>query len=326
MYERGQNAFVPIGPTLDKLRLLHDVGHYQLKEIALSSGITYGKVYSWYRQGIPGARVLHRVRRSDAALLAAYSPPVLSDEERRLGASRMLQGLMAKGFTTWVVAEHMNGIGGSAVENWRAASSSAHHRPPTPARYRELVQLCYKLETVNPKHLGIDPQVVLANRVKGELYGHAPIGAWDLEDIHRPTAAPDWTGVCGTMEGFRMHRLWREKNGSKIPVCLACNAARRADRAVSDGKYYAKSSPESIKRYLDDGMTLDAIAAELGCTVRTLRRKLGLESPHIMMDREKAVQVREKIAAGALQKDLAEEFGVSRSTITDIASGRTWKE
>ena len=47
----------------------------------------------------------------------------------------------------------------------------------------------------------------------------APPGAWDDDRIDDPTAAPDWTGHCGTDRGYWIHRL------QQLPLCARCQAA-----------------------------------------------------------------------------------------------------
>ncbi|MDX3835646.1 hypothetical protein [Streptomyces europaeiscabiei] len=48
----------------------------------------------------------------------------------------------------------------------------------------------------------------------------APVGAWDDDTIDDPAAYPDWTGQCGTNEGYVTHQ------NHKIPYCQPCRDAR----------------------------------------------------------------------------------------------------
>ena len=41
---------------------------------------------------------------------------------------------------------------------------------------------------------------------------------------------------------------------------------------------------------------------------------------------ENVAEIRRRVAAGELQKDLADEFGMHPSTISDIVQRETWKE
>ncbi|MFF3884070.1 hypothetical protein [Streptomyces sp. NPDC001914] len=58
----------------------------------------------------------------------------------------------------------------------------------------------------------------------------APPGAWDDQSIDDPDARPDWTGTCGTPEGFWAHRSIRTR---PCPPCrLAYNAQARERQAA----------------------------------------------------------------------------------------------
>lgn len=52
----------------------------------------------------------------------------------------------------------------------------------------------------------------------------APVGAWDDDTIDDPGAFPDWTGHCGTPEGYREHHRHR------IPLCEPCRSAKAEQR------------------------------------------------------------------------------------------------
>ncbi|MCQ9186232.1 hypothetical protein KMT30_45815, partial [Streptomyces sp. IBSBF 2953] len=53
-------------------------------------------------------------------------------------------------------------------------------------------------------------------------HGWAPVGAWDDDTIDDPGAHPDWTGKCGTTEGFWAHRY------IDAPACGPCRDAFNA--------------------------------------------------------------------------------------------------
>jgi hypothetical protein len=54
--------------------------------------------------------------------------------------------------------------------------------------------------------------------------GWAPPGAWDDDQIDDPEAFPDWTGKCGTPEGFWAHRYLH------VPACQPCRDAFNTDQ------------------------------------------------------------------------------------------------
>src|SRR4030042_283527 len=44
------------------------------------------------------------------------------------------------------------------------------------------------------------------------------------------------------------------------------------------------------------------------------------------LNTKKATDIKARLAAGATQRQVAEEFGISRSVVSDIATGRIWKD
>ena len=51
------------------------------------------------------------------------------------------------------------------------------------------------------------------------------MGAWDDDTIDDPAAFPDWTGKCGTPDGYDAHYKMKI-----LPSCQPCRDARAAYR------------------------------------------------------------------------------------------------
>jgi lambda repressor-like predicted transcriptional regulator len=51
-------------------------------------------------------------------------------------------------------------------------------------------------------------------------FGWAPASAWDDEAIDDPKAFPEWTGFCGTVRGWHIHRA------QHLSMCERCDAAQ----------------------------------------------------------------------------------------------------
>lgn len=65
-----------------------------------------------------------------------------------------------------------------------------------------------------------------------------PPGAWDDDRIDDPEAQPDWTGQCGTLQGFWAHRY------IKVPACQPCRDAFNADNRTRTTRRTASAQPQ----------------------------------------------------------------------------------
>lgn len=50
----------------------------------------------------------------------------------------------------------------------------------------------------------------------------APTWAWDGDTLDDPDASPEWTGACGTAEGYRIHIRETIFEGNPLPLCDRC--------------------------------------------------------------------------------------------------------
>jgi hypothetical protein len=182
------------------------------------------------RAGVPGSDLFtymsptkgqHRAwrERIDAIMAVRLTAEerVLPDEKLR-ACKRILHGMTARGFSFAVVARYVPLKEGSL----RALSSDAPNSQAFTSvsfeTYRAFKAMADKLYGARPEDYGVQARGIRANVARGKKMRWAPLACWDLDEIHRAEAAPDWTGECGRPEGRRIHR--RES----IPICEACKA------------------------------------------------------------------------------------------------------
>lgn len=68
------------------------------------------------------------------------------------------------------------------------------------------------------------PRALKAARNKARKNGWAPTWAWDEDTIDDPAAEPEWTGACGSAEGYRIHIRETIFEGNYLPLCERCRA------------------------------------------------------------------------------------------------------
>jgi transposase len=131
-----------------------------------------------------------------------------------LGARRRLQALWLAGYSQYFLAEWMGSTVQQVSKVTRGATKILH------LDFHQRVASMYdKLINEDPT-LYIPENLVVRNRNLASGRGFAPAHCWDAETIDDPDAHPEWTGVCGTVQGRYVH----EREG--IPLCDACRGAR----------------------------------------------------------------------------------------------------
>jgi hypothetical protein len=81
-----------------------------------------------------------------------------------------------------------------------------------------------ELWNADPAKYGATAARIARARKYAAAYGWAPVGAWDDDTIDDPEAVPNWTGQCGTPEGFWAHRY------IDVLPCPPCRDAFNAER------------------------------------------------------------------------------------------------
>lgn len=188
-----------------------------IEEIATRAGVPDGTVQSHTPNGANASGEI-RPENARAILSVRVGPGDLSPAERLLGAQRMLQGLMRAGFNTQTTAEAMELRSAFSPQRVNSLPNILQGSyTPGAEVYARLLRVAQKFETVNPMDLGQSQRSVNSVKYRGVRF--APLSAWDYDTIHLPESLPDWTGECGSVQGYRIHK--REK----IPVCEACRVA-----------------------------------------------------------------------------------------------------
>lgn len=217
---RGIYADIPNGPAVKHLLWLHDQKGMTIEHIAAAGGIPTGTVHAHMR----GMRT--KLRRDTFAAIMAIQP---EGELKRGGyvdslpTRRRLGALGASGFPlTWLTAE-LGLSHNSLMRIYRA------QRYVYTSTARVIEEAYVKYADKNPQDYGITKNASGVTRFYAQRHGHAPFTCWDEDTIADPDAIPEWTGKCGTEQGYRLH------NDHNIPMCDPCRDARaeaRAERRV----------------------------------------------------------------------------------------------
>lgn len=91
---------------------------------------------------------------------------------------------------------------------------------------RAIRALYNQLWNLNPLEHGVSLHSYNTTRRWARDNGWAPVGAWDDDTIDNPDAHADWTGKCGTPEGYTAHYTYQ-----LLPTCQPCRDARATLRA-----------------------------------------------------------------------------------------------
>lgn len=241
MRARGVPLTVPSDSAVRRVRLLHDQYLMTLESIAeaastLDHRISYGTV--WHLYTGRGKRADGTLRARTATVRAVMAVPVPAEPvppaEGELGASvptctalRRLEALALQGFPTrWVARNYTNYKDASlflifANRNIKAATYLMYK-----AAYDEL-------NGENPDDYGIPKNNQGQAKAAARRRDAVPAHCWDDDTIDDPDAIPEWTGACGTVEGYWIHKreghrfLIKHDSGSVREV-IGCDACRRA--------------------------------------------------------------------------------------------------
>lgn len=141
-------------------------------------------------------------------------------------------------------------------------------------------------------------------------------------------------GVAGA--GTRLYGIWRGMRGrcGLTSGVTDRNRSIYVDRGIRVCEEWAKSF-EPFKRWAEangyaDGLFLDREDNELGYEPGNCRWVTPLESNRnrrtVKMTAVWAAEIRQRLVTGkyGIQRQLADEYGVSAMTISDIKRGKTW--
>ncbi|GGR51470.1 helix-turn-helix transcriptional regulator [Streptomyces roseolus] len=180
------------------------------------------------------------------------------------GTRRRLQALVAQGYSCRFIARQMPQSGESGDYN-RNLNNFIHGRKGktyvAASTAWAVADIYDKYSAVDPVDVGETEAGVKRIKTAAKRNGFAPPTAWDDDTIDAPDAIPEWTGACGTDEGYRIHI--REE----IPLCEPC---RRLVELDGPSRRFSGTQ----LRILMDQAGLDAhqVAKRAGVCVDSIRR------------------------------------------------------
>ncbi|WTA33825.1 hypothetical protein OIA45_48960 (plasmid) [Streptomyces chartreusis] len=174
-----------------------------------------------YGDGPRGLEPSRRVRPETALKLLAVEPTLNNLGDRTAidgtGTRRRLQALVYAGWTQSELARRIQMNRANFARTIVSSLVEVATLKATRVVYDELWR-------VDPVAWGVPVFRAAASRRIAVSNGWAPVGAWDDDTIDTPEAFPDWTGRCGTPQGYSAHSYY------KVPACQPCRDAVNADR------------------------------------------------------------------------------------------------
>ncbi|MFF8297698.1 hypothetical protein ACF07M_20190 [Streptomyces globisporus] len=189
----------------------------------MAAGVSYARIAA--AAGVNTSTVNHllygRVHRPKAQrittqnaqrILAVDVSQVTTGVVDATGTQRRLQALMAVGWPALRL--------GNILDLHPVYVRELQRRPRVYSKTAHAMAVAYnRLWNKEPERHGVSVQAANRSRNYARTKGWPPPAAWDDDLIDDPHAAPEWTGHCGTMRGWKAHR---EQN---IPTCAACQAS-----------------------------------------------------------------------------------------------------
>lgn len=209
-----------------------------------------------------------------------------------VGLQRRVNALRGDGWPLEVLNRTLGRLGISRLRALSDGTAKYIHADPAEA----LKAMYAKLADVDPVDYGVPPADVKKAKSWTKAKGFAPSSCWDADTIDDPEAFPEWTGACGTDEGYTIH-IRETLGGNPLPLCEPCRQAVEtkklgADKFVFDREAFAAALDEQGLNCRDLARRMWGDDFNLGRVDRLYKWRSGQSSP-----RSKA-QVQE--IAGAL--------------------------
>ncbi|MFH8813098.1 hypothetical protein ACH4GZ_38865 [Streptomyces hygroscopicus] len=214
--------FVDAEPVRAHVRSLMEFG-IGWKRLAALAGVPTGAMskllYGDQRRNMAPSK---QIRPRTAAALLAVEPSLENLGSvvavDATGTRRRLQALIRAGWPKAQLAKRL----GMLPSNFGDVLT----RPQVTVRtVRAVMRLYDELWQADPREHGVDNQAYSRTVNYASKLGWAPVGAWDDDTIDDPATVPDWTGKCGTSDGYDAHYNMRI-----LPACRPCRDARAAHR------------------------------------------------------------------------------------------------
>ncbi|KPI09902.1 hypothetical protein OV450_3393 [Actinobacteria bacterium OV450] len=225
---QGVELRVPFQPAQTVLRRLQAQG-MTAEQMSAQCGIHWSRLRQiargYSRINDPEGTRLNkiRLRTHEAIMTLEYEQPTYGGAKVPAEwVTRRLQALAALGFNARLLAGMLGWEGDSAHKMLSDLTRGRRReRHVVWTTYKQVADLYDKLKDATPEdHDGAyRPQTIRAWARKNR---YAPPHCWDDDTINDVDAIPEWTGMCGTIEGWRIHQ--REYI---LPICPPCQVYRR---------------------------------------------------------------------------------------------------
>lgn len=258
--QQGQGGYVDAAEIQQRIRKLHDEHQITFQRISEKAGVDVTIVkwhyqgYAWPRPHEPLTQCTWRVH--NAIMTTVFGPADVAAQIRSHGTQRRLRALVAAGFPQHWLAE-ATGRSTAAVNNFLVKS-----RKFVDSEYAAAVEQVYrKYIDTDPVTVGVTSRARACALKVAAKRAWEPGHCWDDDTIDNPDAIPEWTGACGTQEGYRIHI--REE----IPPCDPCR------ETSSFSLMAARFDPTKFRILMEQsGFNADLMAERLGVTTDSIRR------------------------------------------------------
>lgn len=192
------------------------------------------------------------------------------------GVRRRLQALVAQGFGYTVLGDLMD-VSIQAV--YQLIRSNRTHSS-TLARITILYD---KLQNADPMDYGSTELGVVRAKAAARKHGWAPPHCWDPDTIDDPDAFPEWTGACGTVQGWRIHYRDKIEAGSthtwESPLDVDW-FANMANPLVSRYVHRYIGGPTKVARQVPKTRT-NVTRSDTSCDACANARHISRQFPHL---------------------------------------------
>lgn len=249
--------------------------------VGLNKSVTHDQMFKYNKAHVETAAAILSVKPTPEQVELG---PGLNGPGRTLGAYRIIKSLQAMGWTAEAV-EKITDVSYWVIRKCGTTPGTRKHSNLSLDMYMQLRDAAVRCETRDPLDYTDDPRKARITRGRAARDGHAPLTAWDLDTIHLPDSFPDWTGGCGTVEGYYLHlkydirvegytsqaRTPQEKQ-HRFVMCEPCKEARAAAASPQPTRYDYDAIWLAVQDAVEAGRTAQDVADEFGCTARTVER------------------------------------------------------
>lgn len=220
-------GFVPAARLQTTIRhWVDDLGITQ-KVISDQSGMSLATIEQHYVGHNQTGPLVNCSRDTERAVLRLDFGPEDRQYWMAAGIRRRLQALICEGYTTrWLAGEV-----GKTYQQVSAFIRGFTVNMETSRVERvfgdRVIETYEKYINVDPATLGHKLHAMSYAKTTAKRGGYAPAHCWDADTLDDPKAIAEWTGRCGTRDGWDIHV--RED----IPLCDPCRAAQGIDERVT---------------------------------------------------------------------------------------------